>query len=599
MKNRNKKYKLSFIAGVIILVLTLGSCEKYLDKAPAASITEKDAFGNFISFQGFVEEMYNCITDYAQIGLANYLLADEVLNNYPYPFDLGDYWAQSNIFLYGTTASVGTNLNNFNKRVWPLCWYGIRKANLSLSKLDLLVDATQEEKDLIKGQALFFRGWFYFELMRYWGGLPYIDKVLSSTDELAIPRLNYRETALKAAKDFKDAAALLPVKWDDTEAGKRTLGNNQQRISKVFALAYLGKVLLYAASPMMNEESTGNASFDADLCKQSAKAFADAIKICDETGAYKLQSWNTWTDNFWVWSPGYSRMSGGTEVIMNTTMFLYYRVTSSMVARTVPVEMGLGNGNVEVPTQNHVKNYGMANGLPIDDPLSGFNPNDPWTNREPRFYKDIIIDGDELATSTAAGIDRYAQLYNGGRHKGGSQGSVTGYYYKKFAPKGCNKWEGKQNSYQSYVPYMRLADVYLMYAEAVLQGYGTAQSSVPGSITAEQAVNVIRNRAQLPNLTSSYTGTKGKFMEVIIRERAVELAFEAHRFHDLRRWNISGETKYKEKTAINFDRGPNGKPINIRESVVQTRVFDKKHNWLPFQVSFTKLYKDFPQNPGW
>ena len=106
-------------------------------------------------------------------------------------------------------------------------------------------------------------------------------------------------------------------------------------------------------------------------------------------------------------------------------------------------------------------------------------PNDPWTNREPRFYKDITIDGDQIVISTAAGIDRFAQLYNGGRHKGGSLGSFTGYYYKRWGPYGINKWDNLA-TFQSYVPYLRLADVYLMYAEAVLQGYGTAQSSVSG-----------------------------------------------------------------------------------------------------------------------
>ena len=597
MKNRNNKYKLRFIVSVLIMGLTIVSCENYLDKAPEATITEKDAFVNFFSFQGFVEEMYNCITDYNKAGSwNNFLFADEVLYNIPFAFDQGNYWSQSSL-LYGTTAN--TNNDCRTKRIWPLCWYGIRKANLALSKLDLLVDATQEEKDLIKGQVLFFRGFFYFELMRYWGGLPYIDTVLTSTGELKIPRLNYRETALKAAKDFEEAAALLPAKWDDTEAGKVTLGNNQQRISKVHALAYLGKDLLYAASPMMNEESTGNASFDAELCKQAAEAFVEAIKVCDETGAFKLQSWATWTDNFWVWSPGNMLMSGGTEVILNPTVYIPTRVRWSTVTNTCPVEMGGGNSQVEVPTHNYVKNYGMANGLAIDDPLSGFNPNDPWVGREPRFYKDIIIDRDELAASISAGADRYAQLYNGGRHKGGSKGSLTGYYYKRWSPKGCNQWENKWNNFQAYVPYLRLADVYLMYAEAVLQGYGSSSASVPGSITAEGAVNIIRNRAQLPNLTSSYTATKDAFMEVIIRERAVELAFEGHRFHDLRRWNLAGETKYKEKTAIDFDRASDGKPINIKERVVVTRVFDKKHNWLPFQVSFTKLYKEFPQNPGW
>jgi SusD family. len=72
-----------------------------------------------------------------------------------------------------------------------------------------------------------------------------------------------------------------------------------------------------------------------------------------------------------------------------------------------------------------------------------------------------------------------------------------------------------------------------------------------------------------------------------------------HRWFDLRRWNIAGDLKYLQKTAMDFDRGANGKPINLTERVVVTRVFEKKHNWLPFQVSYTKLYKDFPQNPGW
>ena len=596
MKNRNIKFKQSFIVGIMIMMLTLGSCESYLDKAPEATITEKDAFGNFKSFQGFVEEMYNCITDYNKAGAWNvFLFADETLFNSPFSFDQGNYWDQGGM-LYGVANTDG---NSRSKRVWGLCWYGIRKANMALSKLDLLVDATQEEKDIIKGQVLFFRGWFYFELMRYWGGLPYVDTVLSSTDEMKLPRLSYKETALKAAKDFKDAAPLLPVRWDETTVGKVTLGNNQQRISKVFALAYLGKNLLYAASPMMNESSTGTASYDAELCKQAAQAFADAIKVCDETGAYKMQSWATWTDNFWVWSPGNKVMSGGTEVIMNPTVFDPGRVRWSTVGATCPVEMGGNSSAVEVPTQNIIKNYGMANGLPIDDPASGFNPLDPWTGRDPRFYKDIIIDGDQLVASSAAGLDRYAQLYNGGRHKGGSKGSTTGFYYKKWSPLGCNQWEQKWNAFQAYVPFLRLADVYLMYAEAVLQGYGSASASVPGSLTAEAAVNIVRNRATLQNLTSNYTAPKEKFMETIIRERAVELAYEGHRFHDLRRWNISGETKYREKTALDFDRGTNGKPINIKERVVITRVFDKKHNWLPFQVSFTKLYKEFPQNPGW
>lgn len=600
MKNRINRYKISFVLAVMILGLSLESCEKYLDKSPESSITEKDVYGNYQSFQGFVEEMYNCIPDESKTLGGNYYYnfncADEVLSNKPLLWDDGNYWDQSKFL----TGSVNTNLDPMSKRTWPLAWYAIRKANLGLSKMDLLTDATQEEKDLIKGQCLFFRGWFHFELMRYWGGLPYVDTVLSSTEKITVPRLNYKQTALKVAKDLQAAADLLPLSWDSTIVGQATLGNNKQKVTKIHALAFLGKNLLYAASPMMNEESTGSNTYDADLCKQAAAVFAEVIKICNETGVYKLQSWDSWTDNFWVWSPGNNVRPGGTEVIMEPTIYIPGYVRWCTCRTSSPVQFGAGNNAVEVPTQNYVKNYGMANGLPIDDPNSQFDPKNPWVGRDPRFYKDIVVDGEQMVTSKSAGADQYAQLYNGGRHKGGTQGSVTGYYYRKFTPLGCNPWDNKWGNFQAYQPILRLADVYLMYAEAVLQGYGSAQSSVPGSgLTAEQAVNMIRNRAQLPNLTSNYTATKDSFMNDIIRERAVELAFEGQRFFDLRRWNISGQTKYLQKTALDFDRGSDGKPINMIERVVVTRVFQKKHNWLPFQVKDNKLYEGFPQNPGW
>ena len=251
----------------------------------------------------------------------------------------------------------------------------------------------------------------------------------------------------------------------------------------------------------------------------------------------------------------------------------------------------------------------MANGLPIDDPESGYNPNDPWTGRDPRFYIDIAYDGVRLvdnASAAAAKANEFAQLSNNGFHRngtpasGGVAGSVTGYFYRKWTPKGNNPWDNRWSNFQSYHPIVRLADVYLMYAEAALNGYGTPASKSPAiALTATDAVNVIRNRAQLPNLTAKYIASKDAFMKQIIRERAVEFAFEGHRFFDLRRWNIAGNPEYLQKTALDFDRGPNGKPINLSERVVVTRVFEKKHNWLPFQLKDVKLYEGFPQNPGW
>ena len=601
MKN---KIKIRLVFAILTLGFLLGGCEKYLDKAPEATISEKDAFKDFKSFQGFTEELYSCIVDPSKTEWqTDFNLADEFICNMSYflgkAMDDGNYWAwQSAHGTYLQGKGIQTSpTSDVDKGIWPLSWYGIRKANLGLVNMDKLVSATQEEKDIIKGQLLFFRGYFYHELMINWGGLPYIDKVLLPTEEMKLPRLNYRETALKAAADFTQAAQLLPLKWDGTEVGKRTLGNNRQRISKATAYAFLGKDLLYAASPLMNRESTGNANYDVDLCKKAAESFAKVISLCDQTGVYSLQPWSTYTDMFFTVNPN-RLLPGGSEVMMNPPVYLSGYSQNNMIYSLG--QLTPNNQNFGV-THNYVQNWGMANGLPISDPASGYDPADPWSNRDPRFYKTIVVDGNQLAISTAAGPDRFAQLYTGGRHRVGMSPNMTGYLTNKYWSIVCNKFDNGYlgGAYEFVPPLMRLSDVYLMYAESVLQGYGSAKSSVPGNITAEDAINRVRNRATLPNINTKYTATKEIFMVEIIRERAVELSFERHRWYDLRRWMLAGQTKYKEKTAIDFDRGVNGKPINMKERVLVTRVFDEKHYWLPLPVDQVSLYPGFSQNPGW
>lgn len=586
---------------VLTLVLAL-SCEDYLDKSPEADVTEKDVYGNFRSFQGFVEQMYNCIMPHNLGGAWNkYMFADERLNNKRYNFDYGNYWGHETYF-YGQSVNI-TSREGRHRRVWEYAWYGIRVANLALEKLEQegLFEGTPEEKDHLKGQALFFRGWFYFEICRFWGGMPYINRVLDPTESLItdeFSRLNFQETAKLMAEDFRAAADLLPNHWDLSGPGQETLGHNMDRINKFHALGYLGKALLYAASPMINEEATGNNSYDPDLAAQAANAFGELLKLADETGIYKLEPWETRTDNFWKLN---YQKPGGTEVIMYPTIYYRSRVRWSTIGATVPSSFGLNSGSdADVPAHNYVQNYGMENGLPLDDPESGYDPNNPWTGREPRFYVDIVKDGDRIHNNLPD--DMYAQLYNGGRHRSHiNPPSVTGYYERKFVPMGPNFTTSLANGLMSFIPYLRLADVYLMYAEAVLFSPGGSPDATSSnySMTAADAVNKVRNRAKLSNLTPKYTATNNIFFEEIVRERAVELAFEGDRFQDLRRWNRNGDPRYLDKTAIDFDRGPDGKPVNIVERLVVRRVVEKKHNWLPIQVAFTTQYEGFPQNPGW
>lgn len=602
------------LINILFLFLGLGSCESYLDKAPDSDITDENVFTNFKSFQGFVEELYCCMPDMTKSSwTSEWNWADELViaTNGSFrtgvDFDAGNYWAwqttpgwDQSWLDQSREVHTGPDTGH-DKGLWPLSWYGIRKTNLGLKNIDKLVDATQEEKNVIKGQLLFFRGWFHFQLMSYWGGLPYIDVLLSSNEKLDLPRLSYRETALKAAKDLEEAAALLPSNWDNTMVGRATYGKNNQRITKSAALAALGKDLLYAASPMMNESSTGNNNYDVELAQRAAKAFGDVLKLSDSGEAYyQLMPFTTYKEIFSTVSTwALKNHPGGTEVILGPPSMGAWQSAYSL-AIYFPNLVG-GDKNLSSPTENYVKNFGMANGLPIDAAGSNFNPMDPWTDRDPRFYFDIKIDGEKMFNGTGLSEDyRYANLSNNGWCRNEISGSRTGYLIKKFITTGCNSVDQEHDKMNFIVPYIRLADVYLMYAEAVNWGYNGPQSSSENyAVTAAEAVNIVRNRAGVGAVDARYLGSKDVFMSELIRERAVELAFEGIRFMDLRRWNIGQDMKYRRKTALDFDRGVDGKPINLTERLILTRVVEKKHNWLPFPTDQVSLYPEFNQNPGW
>ena len=302
-----KNFIRNLVWGIVFLgALSLTSCSDWLEKTPDSTVSEEDAYKNFTNFQGFVEELYNCIPDFGNAYWSNSfnwgedeIMATGVTYHYGYKIDLGDFWGwQSNHDGWGSgwmdrSTSSSTSTDRMKKSLWPLAWYGIRKADLGLANLDKMKDATDEEKNLIAGQLYFFRGWFYFELMQYFGGLPYIKTALAADQQFTLPRLNYQQTADSAAVDFNKAASLLPIDWDNTTVGKNTSGNNQLRINKIMALGYLGKDLLWAGSPLMNKESTGKATYNTDYCKKAADAFGELLNFV-ETGQtqYSLVSFS-------------------------------------------------------------------------------------------------------------------------------------------------------------------------------------------------------------------------------------------------------------------------------------------------------------------
>lgn len=624
--NRILKYSLVFS-----LLMTSVSCEDYLDKSEDTNISQEEAFKNFTNFQGFTEELYHCIPDFTNRYWTNSWNwgEDEIQStardfHFIVKIDNGDFWGwQSEHDGWGAgwmnSNGADTKADRFTKDLWKNGWYGIRKANLGLANLDKMTEATQEEKDMIKGQLLFFRAWFHFQFIQYFGGLPYIDEVLPSDQVLTNPRLSYHECAEKAGNDFREAANLLPIDWDNTTAGKKTLGKNDLRINKVMALGYLGKNYLWAGSPLMNKESTGSSTYNQDFCKRASEAFGELLNITEGSQSkYALLPFSKYSNNFYTTGQNW-QMPGGTEAIFRGP---YWSANSSNWGTSKQYQPApvITDGDVKfLPTANYVNYYGMANGMPIKDitkadPESGYDPEYPWKGRDPRFYNDIIYDGVKVVQgSMPANVvqDRYANLYTDGSYRNISSGSRTGYLLYKFIPINANKFDlGYDYGYNLniHIPWMRLSDIYLMYAESATVAYSSPNGGAANyGKTAVDAINVIRERAGVDPVANKFLTSTDLFMSEVRRERAVELAFESHRFNDLRRWLLLIERPYTFKKSIEFDRvgtfdsadPKNNKVVNIREEVILERNFSEKHYWLPLKNVDVNMYLEFSQNPGW
>ena len=654
MKN---KIKTLMLTGCVSLALgtSLSSCQDYLDKEPDSTVSADDAFANFRNFQGFVEEIYNCIPDKEKCNWCpswnwgdDEIFNPEADNRMTHQVDLGNFraWESTGNWLKRDGASTSTN--KFDHGIWNHAWYCIRKCNLGLQNIDKFVTGSAEEKKLIEGQLYFFRAWWHEELMEYFGGMPYVDTFLGDNAEQRLPRLTYQECADKAAADFRKAADLLPINWDKTSAGLATQGKNELRINKIMALGYLGKTYLWAASPLMKNGAQAGASkngktydYDQEYAKKAAEAFGELLSLV-ETGQtqYALAEFkysdiynhersadanSCFSDIFYTKKQNW-KMPGTVEAIFRgpSADFNGSNWNTSKVFGPKVQKVVAHDNVIHQPTANLVEAYGMANGEPIYlvengqyvlNPKSGFDPEHPFKNRDPRFYHDIVFDGFKYLNGTPGQYAdlQYCQLYTGGNMRPVANASRTGYFIQKLVPHTCNEVDKDYDwgsALHCYLPYMRLADIYLMYAEACAAfGGATGKSSNFGK-TAEDAINTLRDRCGAGHVAPEFVADSHKFMDEVRREREVELSFEGFRFCDLQRWLLLTEAPYNQKFSQEFDRvesadfykthdAKDAKVANYRRKLILTRNFDAKHYWFPLPIKETQISSEFKQNPGW
>ena len=662
----------SLLCGLLLLLGSgafFTSCKDWLDKDPESIVSEDEAFKNFRNFQGYIEEIYSLIPDKEKV---NYCTAwnfgDDAVHNtegyahMDHQVDLGNYrnwYTNSQCWLNGDRSSL-----------WRNSWYCIRKCNMGIENIKALV-GTDEERDLLLGQMYFFRAWWHFELMCYFGGLPYIDEAFDSASIPELPRLSFQECADRCAEDFEKAYDLLPMDWDETLAGMQTLNKNDLRVNKFMALCYLGKVYLWAGSPLMKEfEKTKNGGvaqllgasangktydYDVAYCKKAAETLGKALDMVSKgTVRYKLAEYRyrniynherdekaetNYSDIFYTEGQNW-RLPGTTEAIFrglspdgNTSNWNCAKIFGPKVANLVDHDKIIHH-----PTANLIDQYGMSNGQPIYlvrngeyvlNPQSGWDPEHPYKDRDPRFYHDIVFDGFHYVLSIDALTSEqkkyeYCDLYTGGAMRGVSDGSSTGYFIQKLVPHQMNQgdlWYEWSHAFHCYLPYMRLADIYLMYAEAQAAIVTSAKELTErpfycSSLSAVDAINKLRNRVNstaypMDEVQPNLMDTREHFIDEVRRERAVELAFEGFRWCDLQRWLLLTEPPYTVKYSHEFERlekadwfkngndPKDAKVGNFHKETLITRRLESKHYWFPLPDKDTYLYEGFLQNPGW
>jgi len=506
-------------------------------------------------------------------------------------------------------AIGSVNAGNVGHDAFDTCYYYIRAVNQLFKNLPI-VPIKAVNKTQMKAEGQFLRAWYYFILLEHYGGVPIVgNNIYDYTQKIPEVRSTFEQTVDYITSQCDSAAAVLPTVQS---------GLNYGRASAGACYALEARVLLYAASPLFNKAPgvpgpNGNkAPMDIASAQQlllvgygnySATrwtAARDAAAKVYGLGAYSLSS-NT------SFISGYGNISAFQYLFpqrVNTEyIFQLMEPSSNTILEGLFQPPSRTGANGAFPYQGMVDAFPMANGKAITDPTSGYDPTNPYTNRDPRLYASIIYDQALLGVRTPNGqISGYSPVNiflspdADGVLQGGTdavyQGTPTGYYNNKMLDPNAIS-EGFFNVSARCFPLIRYAEILLDYAEA--------ENEVSGpDATVYALINAIRARAGLNPSALPANLSQTDMRTAIQNERRIELAYEGHRFWDVRRWLIADQTENIEAQGMEVDRYT--KPtvsVNYKEFVVRQHNFHTAMYLWPFPQNEIGKGAGLIQNPGY
>lgn len=538
---------LYIIASVMLTGFT--SCSDFLDRYPTEELSDGSFWKTKTDAEMAVSDIYRCLPNW---DIDEDINSDNAVH--------GIKWANGN---------VSKGVYDPADQGWSEDYGYIRRCNLVLQKLEEM-ELSQSDKEPIAGQAYFFRGYIYFELIRKFGDVPYIDQPLKLTDVEDITRTSKDEIYTKIMADFDKAFSYLPEEWPATQWG---------RITKGAAMAMKARAALYFG----NWETAATA----------AKSVMDLNKY----DLYDKENTGKYQELFW-------EKTDGCEEIILAVQYNAPDKTNYLIGWECFPTKGWGGLN---PTQSLVDAFEDSEGAPISKSKI-YSEKNPFANRDPRLEVNVLHDGEEMYGVTI----KVAPLKSSGSTGIAQHGdaTATGYYQQKWLDPSIDPQSAGWEMGKDWVT-IRYAEVLLTYAEA-------KNEVSPLDDSAFEAVNQVRRRVGMPELQKTdatkptYCATQDDLRQRIRNEWRVEFALEGgKRQWDIRRWGIAKDVlnapflgiKYKMvDDAVNADPKDGGKVCVLYEGdnvkLAGSRYED--HNYIyPIPQSEIDLNPKLTQNPGY
>ena len=615
-----------YILAVAMFTPLLSSCADYLDKEEDTELTLDLVFEDKTRVEGWLGNAYSAIPD-MYMGTGRYLGWD-ILGDDQTP---SERWRQWNWKVIPYILGEWTPTSEWDGNYWNELPQRIREAYIFIENVHALPDQgiTPSEVTYMKAECRFLIAYYYYLLANTYGPIPFHPDHIVSTDfnlnDLMEPQRPYDEIINWVDKELQEVAKVLPAKYSES----RKYG----RATSIMCLAVRARMLLFAASPLVNGnpdyatftnkqgENLFSTTYDATRWKKAAEACKELIDAAEAAG-YKLYVERNADGSVDPYMSLQNMML--TRFDEGNTEILFARPGGNDYAEyekhCTPANSG-GSGGWGV-TQSLVDAFFTANGLPIDDPDSGYVEegfsesntianNSIWDeevnggaityagtynmycNREPRFYVTVSFNNSYFTQEK-----RLFQFFNGGRDNIHTHDAPQNGYLirKKISPK-SNAKEGNF-TYRPGIVY-RLGEAYLNYAEAL-------NECEPGNQQILTYLNKIRERAGVRQYTTGATdenfihvnlSDQEEMRRLIHAERRVELCCEGIRYDDLRRWK-------EAETVLNGDfygMDYNGKDATsfYKRTVYQTRVYKKAYYWFPIHQNEIDKNINLVQNPYW